>query len=132
MKIFRQGYVNDAGIDLICEKKYVFEPMTTTIVQMEHKCTPLPGTCGMLVARTSAAKKGLIISMCPIDADYTGNLTAIVFNTSKHKIIYEKGQAFAQIVFIKLAIPPLHNDEVEQLHEYYEKRGNNKLGSTEC
>lgn len=129
MKMFKKGYPNDAGFDVICDKKFTFPPMSMTTVELSHTCTPSPYTCAMMVARTSAAKQGLIISMCPIDADYTGKLTAIVFNGSDKIVVYEKGQSFAQIIFVALAVPTIQSIDVEIKHPY-ERRGNNKIGST--
>ena len=128
-KRFKKGYPNDAGFDVVCDKTFVFPPLTMTTIELEQTCTPLPDTCAVLVARTSAAKQGLIISMRPIDADYTGKLTAIVFNGSRDTIVYEKGQAFAQIIFVALAVPTIQPTDVDIKHQY-ERRGNNKIGST--
>ena len=128
-KLFKKGYKNDAGYDVILQKTIVFKPNTMTSINLDVKCTPKKGTCAMLISRTSAAKQGLIVSMCPIDADYTGNITAIVFNASDKEITYLKGQAFAQLVFIKLAKSTLQKVDIE-IKNKNKKRTNGKFGST--
>lgn len=127
--MFKKGYKNDAGYDVILQKKVVFKANAITSIDLNVKCTPKKGTCAMLISRTSAAKQGLIVSMCPIDADYTGNVTAIVFNASDKEVIYLKGEAFAQIVFIKLAKDTLPKADVK-IKNKNKKRTDGKLGST--
>lgn len=129
-KKFKKGYPNDAGVDVICEKDYTFLPLSMTTVEMDVNCTPIPNTCAMLVARTSAAKRGLIISMCPIDADYTGKLTAIVFNGTQKQVTYTKGESFAQIVFLQLAPNTISQDNIF-IKNPTKTRGDNKIGSTD-
>ena len=127
-KKFKKGYKNDAGYDIIIDENVVFEPRKMTIYELNQVITPKKGTCVMLVARTSAAKKGLIISMCPIDADYVGKITAIVYNASDNFIVYNKGEAFCQAVFVKLAKCTIKKSDF-----YIKKkglRGKNKFGST--
>lgn len=127
--MFKKGYLHDAGYDIICDKQYIFEPMKMTTYELNCCITPLPNTCAMLIARTSAAKQGLIVSMCPIDADYTGKLTAIVFNGSNKPIIYEAGQSFLQVIFLQLATSTIEDWEVN-IKNPNEKRNNHKIGST--
>ena len=127
-KIFKKGYKNDAGYDIICTNDITFLPKQLSVYEFNINIKPKKGTCVMLIARTSAAKQGLIISMCPIDADYNGNITAITYNTSNEIIEYKSGEAFCQAVFVKLGKCTIPKSK------YYikkkGKRGNNKFGST--
>lgn len=125
-KKFKKGYKNDAGYDVLIDETVVFEPKKVTTYELNHAITPKKGTCVMLIARTSAAKKGLIISMCPIDADYTGKITAIVYNASDNFVVYNKGEAFCQAVFVKLAKSTIRDFFIKKRG----KRNMNKFGST--
>lgn len=125
---FKKGYKHDAGYDVLINKTTIFPPKKVTVFELEHEITPKKGTCVMLIARTSAAKQGLIISMCPIDADYTGKITAIVYNAGDEALMYESGEAFCQAVFVKLAKPTIKRNDF-----YIKKKGkrnSNKFGST--
>lgn len=95
---FTKGYAADAGVDILIDKDITFEPGTTTIVELPVKVTPEEGQMAYLIERTSAAKKGLFVHSCPIDANYTGTVHAIVYNSSKFYVQYKAGEAFCQVV----------------------------------
>lgn len=100
---FVKGYADDAGIDILLNKKITFAPSETQIVELPVKITPKEGTMAYLIERTSAAMKGLFVHSCPIDANYTGTIHAIVYNSSKNYITYNVGEAFCQVVPVTLA-----------------------------
>ena len=102
-RYFVKGYADDAGIDILLDKKVTFVPGETQIVELPVKITPKEGTMAYLIERTSAAKKGLFVHSCPIDANYTGTIHAIVYNSSKNYITYNVGEAFCQVVPVTLA-----------------------------
>ena len=58
----------------------------------------------LICARTSAANKGLSVATCPIDANYTGEVLAIVHNTSNDIIKYKAGESFCQYVTCKINV----------------------------
>lgn len=101
--MFERGYIADAGADIILSKKLYLSPGQTKVVDLEVIATPEEGTMYMLFPRTSAAAKGLYVAPCPIDANYTGNIHAIVTNLGTDAITYEVGEAFCQIVSVMLA-----------------------------
>lgn len=100
---FVKGYADDAGVDILLDKKVTFVPGETQIVELPVKITPKEGTMAYLIERTSAAMKGLFVHSCPIDANYTGTIHAIVYNSSKNYITYNVGEAFCQVVPVTLA-----------------------------
>ena len=100
--MFEKGYGADAACDVVLLKDVTFLPMSTQVVDLDVRYTPEEGTCALLVARTSAAVQGLNISMCPIDANYTGTIKAIVHNISNDIITYQKGESFCQLMVIKV------------------------------
>lgn len=101
-KPFVKGYAADAGVDILLNEDVIFLPMSTTTVNLKVHITPEEGTMSFLCARTSAANKGLSVATCPIDANYTGEVLAIVHNTSNNIIKYKAGESFCQYVTCKI------------------------------
>lgn len=122
---FVKGYEDDAGCDVILKNDATFMPMTTTKFDLEVQVTPKENEMSFLCSRTSAAAKGLIVAMCPIDPNFNGTVTAIVHNLSNDIIEYKKGEAFCQVV----TTPIKHI--IENAYVKKEgKRSSGKLGST--
>lgn len=122
---FVKGYMNDAGCDVILKEKAVFQPHSTTKIDLKVVATPKENQMGFLCSRTSAAAKGLIVAMCPIDPDYCGTITAIVHNVSDNVVTYDAGDAFCQLLFT-----PIITDVVNASVKKPGKRTVGKLGST--
>lgn len=123
-----KGYEADAGVDVILTDDVLFMPLSTNKIDLKVVVTPDEGTMSFLCSRTSAANKGLVVAMCPIDPNFNGTITAIVHNVSDDVIIYEKGESFCQLVTV-----PLTNSNIDEDTLYtknYGKRGYGKLGST--
>ena len=89
---FAKGYKDDAGCDIILDEDVTFMPMSTTVYNLNVSVTPKEGEMSFLCSRTSAAAKGLVVAMCPIDPNFNGNVTAIVHNISNSIIEYKKGE----------------------------------------
>ena len=122
---FKKGYEADAGVDVILDRDVVILPMSTMAVDLNVSVTPSEGEMAVLCARTSAAAKGLCVAMCPIDANYTGNVTAIVHNVSNQILTYKKGEAFCQVVGLPITCC-IKDVQVKKSG----KRSDGKLGST--
>lgn len=122
---FIKGYVEDAGVDIILDRDVTFMPMSTTTIDLNVQITPGENEMSFLCARTSAANKGLSVATCPIDANYSGNVSAIVHNMSNSIIVYKKGEAFCQYVTCKIIV----NRNV--LHKKEGKRTISKFGGTD-
>ena len=122
---FVKGYKDDAGADVILHKHVEIMPMSTCSFDLEVNVTPKEGEMAVLCSRTSAAAKGLIVSMCPIDPNYTGHVMAIVHNVSNDIICYEPGESFCQVVML-----PIHDHNFDYLVKKEGKRTDGRLGST--
>ncbi len=122
---FAKGYIEDAGVDILLDKDVVFMPMSTTSVELNVQITPKENEMSFLCARTSAANKGLSVATCPIDANYSGNVSAIVHNMSNTPITYKKGEAFCQYVTCQIIV----NRDVKCKKEG--KRTISKFGGTD-
>lgn len=124
IKNLSKGYAADAGMDVILHKDVSFEPLSTTIIELELQLDLPEYYMGMLIARTSAAKQGLAVAMCPIDPHYNGKVNAIVYNISQNTVQYKKGESFCQLVIV----PFITIDEVP--HRKNGVRSDGKFGST--
>ena len=122
---FVKGYADDAGTDVVLNEDVVFMPMTSTRFDLGVKVTPKENEMAFLCSRTSAAAQGLIVAMCPIDPNFSGNVTAIVHNVSNQIVKYNKGEAFCQVVYTPM-MPNKLNAHIKKPG----KRGDGKLGST--
>lgn len=95
-----KGYEDDAGLDVILSEQVTFKAKQQTIINLGNICTPAPDNMGYLIERTSAAKQGLFVHSCPIDANYEGPVHAIVYNSSDNDVTYNKDEAFCQLVIV--------------------------------
>lgn len=123
--VFMKGYENDAGVDILLKEDVIFMPMSSTSISLGVNITPKEGSMGLLCSRTSAANKGLIVAMCPIDPNYTGEVIAIVHNVSNNIITYKKGEAFCQVIIV-----PFDEQIPNVTIRKNGKRTDGKLGST--
>lgn len=118
-----KGYVRDAGTDILLTEHCVFLPLSTTTINLKLTTEVMEGEMALLMSRTSAASQGLIVSSCPIDTDFSGEITAIVHNVSNNIIEYNVGEAFCQIIKV-----PIHF--IQSPFKKEGRRTNGKLGST--
>lgn len=118
-----KGYANDAGADIILNKDITFMPHATTCEELDLHVTVNSGEMAYLCERSSAALKGLIVSNCPIDADYEGKINVMVSNISNDIITYHKGESFCQLIKIPI------NSVIADVRKTG-IRSKNKLGST--
>ena len=126
IKRFVKGYQADAGIDVILDKSVTFMPLSSQVVNLNINCTPSENQMSYLCARTSAASKGLIVAQCPIDPNFTGEVSAIVHNVSNDIITYDIGEAFCQIVTV-----PINHNVIKDIYvKKTGKRSDGKIGST--
>lgn len=121
-----KGYADDAGCDIILHRTAVFRPMETTTFELDLQVNIPEGFMGILIARTSAATKGLNVAMCPIDPHYNGKVNAIVHNISHDTIVYNEGESFCQLVIVPVITL---NDSSIPIRKSG-KRTNGKMGST--
>ncbi|XP_074560066.1 uncharacterized protein LOC141816131 [Curcuma longa] len=85
------------------------------------------GYYGRIAPRSGVAwKKGIHIGARIIDSDYRGEIKILVFNLTFEPVYFKRGEAIAQIIFTKIATPPLM--QVPQLSDT--RRGVCGFGST--
>ena len=117
---FSKGYRDDAGVDIILDREVVFPPKQITAFNLGVGITPKRNRMAIIAPRSSYAKKGLLICNCPIDANYVGDIHAIVYNGSDQPIVCKENESFCQIMMIK--IQTIRNVEIR-------KSGKRKFGN---
>lgn len=121
-----KGYKDDIGIDIVLDFNVTFEPFETKVIDTGLVIPTINRRSVMMCARTSAAKRGIIVNQCPIDPNYEGTAHIIAHNCSNKTVIFPAGKAFAQIYVFD--VQELNVDiEIKR----YGYRGENNFGSTD-
>ena len=124
-----RGSVDSAGLDLYALGAARISSGARGIISTGISVALPSGTFGALSIRSGHARKhGLTIVNSPgiIDADYRGEIMAIVLNTSQKPYVIEHGERFCQLVIQEY----VHTDvvEVDELDETVRDTGG--FGST--
>ena len=122
------GSVDAAGMDFYQPESVVIEPHQTQYVTLGLAVEVPKGYMLMLAPRSSMSKTPLIIpnSFGVIDADYRGEIKAILHNTSDTPYLIQKGDRLVQCILAPVGALKLL--EVAQLTET--ERGTGGIGST--
>ena len=122
------GSVDAAGMDFYQPECVVMEPHQTQYVSLGLAVEIPKGYMLMLAPRSSMSKTTLIIpnSFGVIDADYRGEIKAILHNTSDMPYLIQKGDRLVQGILVPVGALKLL--EVTQLTET--ARGTGGIGST--
>lgn len=116
----------DCGLDIYLPECFEINPMETIVLGLKL-CVSIPEGCaGMLVPRSSTAKKGIISQTQIIDPGYTGEIHLIITNCSNNKYTFNKNDRICSLVVYNLINPVI--EVVEELEN--SERGNFGLGST--
>lgn len=104
------------------------QPGETALIPLGFKAAVPPMHVMLLFIRSGTAKKGLALAngVGVIDADYRGEVCALVHNTTDTAIDIERGQRIAQ--FIILPLPAVSLASVKSLPDT--ARGEGGFGST--
>jgi dUTPase len=124
--MFIKGYKDDAGCDIIIDKSAKLPAFQTTIIELPVRFNPPMGTLAYLVQRTSAAKKGILVSGSPIDPGYEGKIYAICMNTTPYDVEFKSGESFCQLV-----VYPMENGPDCPIKNPDKKRGTGAFGSSD-
>ena len=120
------GSVDAAGMDFYQPESVVIEPHQTQCVTLGLAVEIPKGYMLMLAPRSSMSKTPLIIPFGVIDADYRGEIKAILHNTSDTPYLIQKGDRLVQGIMVPVGALKLL--EVAQLTET--ARGAGGIGST--
>lgn len=126
---------DDAGLDLYVPKGYDWEftPHEKRTVNTNVQVAIPKGYVGLLVARSSLQKKGLMVanSVGVIDAGYRGDLMVVLWNSrGQVDARLNAGERFAQLVLVPIITPSV-NVVTESDNDWYDTdRGAGGFGST--
>lgn len=117
----------DVGHDLESINSVTIPPKESVIIESGVKVQMPPTIYGWITARSSTARKLLMIPNGIIDAGYRGPLFAHVLNMTNKPIEVDKGDRLAQIIFQRR-----HPVNIEYTDEFWypSERDNNGFGST--
>ncbi len=119
-----RAYHNDSGAD-------IFTTQDVTIKAHSVECIPtgiglrLPdGYDAVVHCKSGLSKKGIWAANAPIDAGYTGEIHAILYNTTDEDFTLYSGNKVGQLVIR----PVIYADFVEEYE--LDERGTGAFGST--
>ena len=121
-KPFRAHY-NDAGADIYSTQEITVNPHTTVKIPLGFGLNLPDGFMACIYPRSGLTTKGIISHIPPIDSGYTGEIHAIITNTTTEPYIINKDDRIGQIVIL----PIILCDFVEDLGN---ERGDNGFGSS--
>ena len=116
-------HYNDAGSDVYILERIRLFPHQTKKIPLGFGLKLPDGYCALIVPRSGQASRGIICQIPPIDSGYTGEIHAIVTNTTNTNVLLEQYERVGQI----LIIPCILADFIEELGQ---ERGNNAFNST--
>ena len=126
MTTFKKGYKDDVGIDICLDFDVSFKPFETKVIDIGVGIPTKIHQSIMMCARTSAAKKGIIVNQCPIDPNYDGNIHIIAHNCSNENVTFKAGKAFAQLYAFNIVEIPVDFELKRSGYRY-----DNGFGSTD-
>ena len=121
-----RAHFDDAGLDLYCLEDLLLDPAAGKVAKTGIAIALPKGHVGLVVDRSSLAKRGLKTAGGVIDAGYRGEIHILLWNISNEPIQLRSGERIAQLLILPIATPAVQ--EVSTLDET--SRGLNGFGST--
>ena len=125
----KKAHPDDAGYDLCSRIDVEIAPMSGTAVPVGFAMELPSGYEAQIRPRSGlAAKHHITVTNSPgtVDANYRGEIKAILYNLGKEPFIIQRGDRIAQMIICKL--PEVELKEVAALSE--SDRGTGGFGST--
>lgn len=124
IKLPKRAHYNDAGADVYALDDIKIEPHQTVKLPLGFGINLPDGYMCYVSPRSGLSSKGIISQIPPIDSGYTGEIHAIITNTTNNFYEIHKDDKIAQLV----VVPIILCDYVEELGE---ERGDGGFGSTD-
>ena len=125
----KKAHVDDAGYDLYSRIDTTFEPLSGMAIPVGFAMELPSGYEAQIRPRSGlAAKHHITVTNSPgtVDANYRGEVKAILYNLGKEPFVIKRGDRIAQMVICKL--PEVDLIDVETLSE--SDRGKGSFGSS--
>lgn len=128
-----RAHPTDAGIDLASNDFYSIKLGDRSLIKTGVRVRIPEGYVGLLAARSSLQKKGLVLgnSLGIIDSDYRGEILVSLVNVFGLEYArIDKSERIAQLLVVPIALPNLNI--VHESEELWNStiRGNGGFGST--
>ena len=124
----RRAHWFDAGLDCYAATIKTVKPGETARIPLGFSLEIPHGNVVLLTPRSSLNAKGLDVKLGTIDADYTGEISAVIHNTTSENFEIGFGTKICQLIML-----PIHEMEVIEAEEFdiYDNRSVNGFGSTD-
>ena len=119
----QRAHYNDSGADVFATNDTVLRAGAVTKVPVGVGCEIPDGYDIVVHCKSGLSSKGIFAMNAPVDAGYTGEINAILFNATSEDILIEQGEKVGQLV----VRPVVYAEFVESLGE---ERGENAFGSS--
>lgn len=116
-------HYNDAGLDVCATEDILLDRHESKAIGVGFGIQLPDGYAGFICPRSGLSSKGITCNLAAIDSGYTGEIHALVTNTTDVNYKISKGDRIGQLIIVPIIIP----DFVEDLGE---QRGSNGLGSS--
>lgn len=117
---------DDAGLDLYSLEDAILSPSEGKVVSTGIAIALPSAHVGLVMDRSSMAKKGVKTAGGIIDAGYRGELKIVLWNLSKEAIRVARGERIAQLLIVPIQTPAVV--EVSELTD--SQRGDKGFGSS--
>lgn len=121
VKLPSKSHELDCGLDLFLLDDIDFKPFETYCIGLGLGFEIPEGFAGILVPRSSIAKKGLVVHPAIIDPGYKGEVHLIITNCSGNYYSFKKDDRLCSLVCYSCLNPTINP---------YDNRGANGLGSS--
>jgi dUTP pyrophosphatase len=110
-EVLPSPYRGDAGLDMVVAEQTVLAPLKREVTRI--RCgvqIALPdGVAAMVMARSSAVLRGILVVSTLIDPGYRGEMYVFAYNMTDTAITLQPGQRIAQLVpFATITLKPVH------------------------
>jgi dUTP pyrophosphatase len=100
-----RAHADDAGMDLYSLEDLTLEPQKGAMSRTGIAFALPERHVGMIVDRSSMAKKGIKIAGGIIDAGYRGEVHIVLWNLSSETVVMKKGERIAQMMIVPIETP---------------------------
>lgn len=121
VKLPSKSHELDCGLDLFLPEKVILRPFETYCIGLGLGFEVPEGFAGVLVPRSSIAKKGLIVHPAIIDPGYKGEVHLIITNCSGETYFFNEEDRLCSLVCYNILNPTINPED---------NRGTNGLGSS--
>lgn len=110
-----RNHPDDAGLDLYAAESTTLLPAQPLLVSTGIAAALPTQTVGLILDRSSMAKRGIKTMGGVIDAGYRGEIKVILMNQTNAPLAIQAGDKIAQLVILPIVTPaPLETDELDK------------------